>query len=118
MSSSTDAPSKDMAPSPYHVLVVYLVEDDGAAGGGFHIKPMAFAGTVAGGSVSEFQAECYESLASAIDVLGNAPFDTTDLRKSVVFDFVECVNETEYNLAEKMEWAGDEFEDILKAVQG
>ena len=109
MSSSTDAPSKDMAPSPYHVLVVYLVEDNGAVGGGFQIKPMAFSGAVAVRSVSEFRAECYESLASVIDVLGNAPFDTTDLRESVVFDFVECVNVTEYDLAEKMEWAGDKF---------
>ena len=117
MTCGTHSDSNDKTPPPYHVLVVYLVEDDGSLGGGFYIKPMGFGGGIAGRSLEEFHNECYESLATGITASDNIPFDTTDLRKSVVFDFVECLNEGEYDLAEQMEKAEDTFENIIEAIQ-
>jgi hypothetical protein len=105
-------------PSPYHVLVSYLVEEhDGVLCGGFFIKPMQFCGGVSGRSFEEFHAECYESLAAGIAMSDNIPFDTTDPRESVMFDFVECLNEDESGLTAQMEEAEDTFENIIAAIQ-
>jgi hypothetical protein len=102
---------------PYHVLLIFLVDDKGYLGGAYHIKPMGFTGGVSARSFDELQTQCYESLDVGIEMMGNAPFDITDTHKSVVFDFVECLNEDEYDLADGMDAAGDTFENISEAVQ-
>jgi hypothetical protein len=105
------------ASSPYHILVIYLVRVDGSLGGGYRIEPMEFTGIVIGQSVDHLRTECYELLESVVQVVANAPFDTTDLCKSVAFDFVECLNEDDYEMALQMRDAGGTFENIFNAVQ-
>ena len=117
MASSADLHSDGTTASPYRILVVYLLDEDGYLGGAFRIKPMNFAGGVSGRSVDELLVDCYESLELGVEVSDNVPFDTTDLRKSVVFDFVECLNEEEFDVATKMKKAGDTFETIFEAIQ-
>jgi hypothetical protein len=118
MTANTSSDSNGTTTSPYHVLVTYLVEEnDGLLGGGFYIKPMGVGGGIVGRSFEEFHAECYESLTVGITDSDNIPFDTTDLHKSVVFDFVECFNEDEFDLAAQMEDAKDTFENIIAAIQ-
>ena len=117
MTYSTPSDSNDTAPSPYHVIVLCLVEADGVLGGGFYIKPMGLTGGVYGRTFDEFHLDCYESLAAGITVSNNVPFDVTDLLKSVVFDFVECLNDDEYDLAEEMQTAEDTFENMIEAIQ-
>lgn len=117
MACDTHSHSDEKTPSPYHIIVLCLAEEDGVLGGGFHIKPMGFTGGVYGRSFDEFHADRYESLAAGVTDSDNVPFDTTNLRKSVVFDFVKCLNEDEYDSAEQMVWDGDTFQNIIEAVK-
>lgn len=117
MVSGTPSQSENKASSPYHIIVSYRVEANGYLGGGFHVEPMGFSGGVGGRTLAELHAECYESLAAGIDSSHHVPFDTTDLRKSVVFDFVECFTDEEHELALKMMWADDTFDSIIEAIQ-
>jgi hypothetical protein len=117
MASSSYSNFNDVASSPYHVVVVYLLDDDGYLGGGFRIEPMNFRGGVCARSLDALLVDCYESLEVGIEMSDNVPFDTTDIRKSVVFDFVECLNEDEFDVAATMKRAGDTFENITEAIQ-
>ena len=116
MACNTHTPSNDATPSPYHVLVLYLLDEDGILGGGFYIRPMGYFGGVCAPSFDELHAQCYEALAFGIKYTENAPFDITDPAKSVVFDFVECLTVDELDLAEEMKDAEDTFESIIEAI--
>ena len=105
------------ASSPYHILVIHLVRADGSLGGGYRIEPMEFTSIVIGRSGDHLRNECFELLESVVQVVANAPFDTTELRKSVAFDFVECLNEDDYEMVLQMEGTGDTFENVFEAFQ-
>lgn len=100
----------------HHVLMIYLIDEDGVYGGGYYESFWSMMGGVQGKSREE-TIECgYESLESFIADESAAPFDRKNIKGSVVFDIVECYTMEELDEANKLHYQGANYHDISKAV--
>ena len=78
---------------------------------------MGYFGKVFGRLLDELRAQCFASLVFGIRMTDDASFDTTDPVKSVIFHLLECQNDDEYGLAERLIESIDTFEKIIEAIQ-
>jgi hypothetical protein len=112
-----DSNDEPLATTKYPILVIYSREANGTVAGAYYIHSLRVIGDVSGNTLAEMRARCFESLEDwAIDE-DNVPFDVKNLKESVVFDFVECSNDDEDELALDMQYAGKIFEEIVEAIR-
>ncbi|CAF1307114.1 unnamed protein product [Rotaria sp. Silwood1] len=74
---------KDEDDGKYLILLVYLLEENGCCGGGYHEKSLSIHGGVSGQSFNEMLEQAYESLEVAMKEEDRIPFDINDIKKSV-----------------------------------
>ncbi|UJR29516.1 hypothetical protein I4U23_010733 [Adineta vaga] len=83
----------------YHIILIYLVEDDGSYGDGYYEPIVDLMGGVAGDSIDELVNEAYKLLELATKAIDNMPFDINNVKNSVHFDLVECHDKHEMDTA-------------------
>ncbi|CAF5047178.1 unnamed protein product, partial [Rotaria sp. Silwood1] len=74
---------KDEDAGKYHILLVYLLEEDGCCGGRYHEKSLSIHGGVSGQSFNEMLEQAYESLEVAMKDEDRVPFNINNIKKSV-----------------------------------
>ncbi len=100
----------------YHIMLIYLVKDDGYYGGGYYADYFKLMGAVGGESFDKMIDEAYESLEMSIEDEDYLPFDIKKIKEFVVFDPVECHNEKELYEAFDLRKKGTSYEEINKAI--
>lgn len=100
----------------YHIMLIYSVDDDGYYEGGFYEPSTHGMGAVGGESLDKMLDEAYEALEESIQDEGHIPFDIKNIKKSVVFDLVECHTEDETLKALSLRRKVKNFEEINKAI--
>lgn len=102
----------------YHILFIYIIDEDGHYNGSYHDKSWKFTSCVDGETLEIILDECYTTLMEFAEDKYNFPFNINNIHQSVVFDCVQCLSDDEFEKAHDMERAGSNFQDILKAIQG
>ena len=74
----------------YHILLIYLLHEDGYYDGGYDAKLLNLRGADGGESYEEMVDQVYESLKDCIEGESDIPFDIENTKESIVFDTVEC----------------------------
>jgi hypothetical protein len=118
MSSTADLNSETIfsADGKYHLTLVYLVHDDGSCGGGYVAKYFKWRAAVGGESIDKMIDEAYDIFEGYMEDEDQVPFRIKNIKESVVFDLVECLNEEEQLTALDMRTIGTSYQEINKAV--
>ncbi len=119
MSSTTDVKSESILSTDgkYHLILIYLFDDDGSYGGGYYAKHFKFSGCVQGESVAEMKDQAYDFLEEHLEDEKDLPFDIKNIKESVVFDLVECLTPEEQLAAFDLRKHGATYEKIKEGVQ-
>jgi hypothetical protein len=118
MSSTADLNSETIfsADGKYHLTLVYLVHDDGSCGGGYVAEYFKWGAGVGGESIDKMIDEAYDIFEGYMEDEDQVPFRIKNIKESVVFDLVECLNEEEQLTALDMRTIGTSYQEINKAV--
>ncbi|CAF3856583.1 unnamed protein product [Rotaria sp. Silwood1] len=108
---------KDEDDGKYLILLVYLLEENGCCGGGYHEKSLSIHGGVSGQSFNEMLEQAYESLEVAMKEEDRIPFDINDIKKSVKFDCVKCSTTDEMDMVYKLNKQGKTFKEIKEQIK-
>jgi hypothetical protein len=100
----------------YHIILIYLVHDDGYYGGGYYEPSSNSMGAIGGESRDKMVEDAYESLEESMEDEDYIPFDIKNIKESVVFDLVECHNVEEMDMALKLQNNKKTYEEINKTV--
>ena len=119
MSSTTDLKSDSIwsADGKYHLVFIYLVHDDGYCGGGYDAEHFKLFAAVGGETIEKMIDEAYDHLEEHLEDEKDLPFDIKNLKESVVFDLVQCLNAEEQWAALRLKRNGATSEDINNAVR-
>ena len=100
----------------YHILLIYLIEDNGRYGGAYYELFSHLTGGVIGESRETIVDNAYESLEECMADQDPIPFSIKNIKESVVFDIVECLNDEEFDRALDLQSEGRSCEEIHQAV--
>ena len=67
--------------------------------------------------IEEMHNYCYETLIDYVKTKENVPFNTNNIRESVMFDLFECKTIDEMDEVIDMAYDGKTFNEIEKAIQ-
>jgi hypothetical protein len=119
MPSITDVKPESILSSDgkYHLILIYLFDDDGIYGVGYYAKHFKFIGGVEGESLAEMKDQAYDFLEEHLEDEKDLPFDIKNIKESVVFDLVECLTPEEQLAALDLRRNGATYEEIKEGVQ-
>ncbi|UJR30090.1 hypothetical protein I4U23_017631 [Adineta vaga] len=102
----------------YRIIFVFLVhnDEDNYCGGMFYDPSSKLMGAAGGDTLDDMINEAYESLEENVKTETFVPFDTENIKNSVVFDLVECHSIEELEIARKHQYRQTSYEDIKKIV--
>ncbi len=104
------------ADDKWHLVLIYLVHEDGLYQGSYYEPSSHSLGGVSGKSCDEMVDDAYESLEEFIEDEINIPFDIKTIKESVQFDLVECHNVDEMDEAYTLRRNGITGEEINKTI--
>jgi hypothetical protein len=118
MSSTADRNIEKIlsADGKYHIILIYLVHDDGYCGGAYFTEYFKFVAGVGGESVDKMIDQAYKMLKGHMKDEDFNPLDIKNIKEWVQFDLVECHNDEEQVAALDLQNKGKSYEEINKAV--
>ena len=118
-STIPDAADKSsLTTDKYHMLLIYIIYEDGYYEGAYKDRSFKIIGGVGGQSFQEMYDEAYESLQECAVSEDYLPFDTNNVKESVVFDLVKCHTLDEWEKASKLNSEGKPYEEIKDSILG
>jgi hypothetical protein len=118
MSSTADRNIEKIlsADGKYHLILIYIVEDNGSYGGGYNAVYFHLSAFVVGESVDKMIDQAYEMLEERMEDEDFNLLDIKNIKEWVQFDLVECHNDEEQLAALDLQNKGKSYEEINKAV--
>src|ERR1700722_13595504 len=96
----------------HHILFIYTTYEDGYCEGCYYIEPLACCGAVGDESFEKMHERAYESIQQAVEGEDKVPFDTTNIKNSIEFDFVQCHNMEELEAVLDYKKKGKNFKEL------
>ncbi|CAF4894884.1 unnamed protein product, partial [Rotaria sp. Silwood1] len=81
--TNLDINNTSLTKDKYHILLIYVLQEDGSCEGGYYEDVLNIMGGVSGNSFQEMCDEAYESLEEAMEGENNIPFNINNIKESV-----------------------------------
>ncbi len=86
----SDITANSSTENKYHIILTYLIDEDGNYGGGFHERSLSVTGGGSGKSFADMLKDACASLKAGVEGEHQIPFDVNNIKETVVFDCLEC----------------------------